>query len=62
MNRDPLVKDYVPELTKLIQKDVFLDLSRPYSNLSLKFITEKIHASSGKKRGVDVSNLIRRAN
>jgi len=46
MNRDPLVKDYVPELTKLIQKDVFLDLARPYSNLSLKFITEKIHSSN----------------
>lgn len=47
MTRDPLVQEYVPELTKLIQKDVFLDLARPYSNLSLKFITEKIHASDG---------------
>jgi len=46
LTRDPLVKNFVPELTKLIQKDVFLNLSRPYTNLSLKFIKEKIHSTS----------------
>jgi len=46
MKRDPLVQAYVPEITKLIQKEVFLDLSKPYSNLSLKFVTEKIHSTS----------------
>jgi len=58
--RDELVQGLVPELRKLVQKDVFLDLVRPYSNLSLKFIAEKIHASESETEGLLVELILDR--
>eukprot|EP01126_Amoeba_proteus_P028226 TRINITY_DN2786_c0_g1_i5.p1 TRINITY_DN2786_c0_g1~~TRINITY_DN2786_c0_g1_i5.p1 ORF type:complete len:494 (+),score=106.89 TRINITY_DN2786_c0_g1_i5:335-1816(+) len=45
MVRDDVVKKYVVHLRRLVQKDVFLDLVKPYSNISVKFVASKIHAT-----------------
>jgi len=43
--RDPLVAGFVPALQRVVQKDVFLDLVKPYANISIPFIATKIMAT-----------------
>lgn len=51
--RDPVVADYVPHLERSIQKRYFLDLVKPYSNISLGFVAKNIVASE-----LDTENLL----
>ena len=43
--QDPVVSPYVPALQRLFQKEVFLDLCKPYANISLPFVANKINAT-----------------
>lgn len=45
LQREEIVKDYLPLLKRLIQKELFLEVVRPYSNISLAFVAKRIHTT-----------------
>jgi len=50
--RDPLVNNFVPALQRVVQKSVFLDLAKPYSNISLPFLATKLAATPEETEGL----------
>jgi len=58
MMRDDVVNSYVPELRRLVQKDVFLQLVRPYTTLHISFIAQKIKANEVETEQILVELLL----
>jgi len=56
--RDDVVKAYVPSLQRLVQKEVFLDLCKPYANISLPFIATKIMSTQEETENLLVEMIL----
>jgi COP9 signalosome complex subunit 2 len=58
LQREEIVKDYVPLLKRLIQKDLFLEIVRPYSNISLAFVAKRIHTTPEETENILVELIL----
>jgi len=56
--RDPMVASYIPPLQRLVQKDVFLELAKPYANISLPFVAQKIMATPEETENLIVEMIL----
>jgi len=45
LQKEDIIKEYLPLLKRLIQKDLFLDVVKPYSNISMAFVAKRIHTT-----------------
>jgi len=58
LQREEIVKDYLPLLKRLIQKDLFLEVVRPYSNISLAFVAKRIHTTPEETENILVELIL----
>jgi len=58
LQREDIIKDYLPLLKRLIQKDLFLEIVRPYSNISLAFVAKRIHTTPEETENILVELIL----
>jgi hypothetical protein len=52
------VKDYIPMLKRLIQKDLFLEVVKPYTNISMQYIGKRIHTTPEETESIVVELIL----
>lgn len=58
LQREDSVKEYLPMLKRLIQKDLFLDVVKPYTNISLSFVGKRIHTTPEETENILVELIL----
>jgi len=58
LQREEIVKDYIPLLTRLVQKELLLEIVKPYSNISMLFISKRIHATKDETENILVELIL----
>jgi len=58
LQKEEIIKDYLPLLKRLIQKELFLEVVRPYSNVSLNFVGKRIHTNSEETENILVELIL----
>lgn len=56
--REDIVKEYIPLLKRLIQKDLFLEVVKPYSNISMTYVGKRIHATPEETESIVVELIL----
>jgi len=58
LQREDIVKDYLPMLKRLIQKDLFLELVKPYTNISMAYLGKRIHTTPEETESIVVELIL----
>jgi len=58
LNNDKIVLEFIAPLKRLIQKDLVLEVVKPYTNVSLKFISEKIRCTPEETENILVELIL----
>jgi len=58
LQREEIVKEYLPMLKRLIQKDLFLELVKPYTNISMSFVGKRIHTTPEETESILVELIL----
>jgi COP9 signalosome complex subunit 2 len=58
LQREEIVKEYIPLLKRLIQKDLFLEVVKPYSNISMQYVGKRIHATAEETESIVVELIL----
>jgi len=58
LQKEDIIKDYLPLLKRLIQKELFLEVVRPYSNISMTFVGKRIHTTQEETESILVELIL----
>jgi len=58
LQRDDTVKEYVGLMKRLIQKDLFLEVVKPYANISMAFVGKRIHTTPEETESILVELIL----
>jgi len=58
LQREDIVKDYLPMLKRLIQKDLFLEVVKPYTNISMNYVGKRIHTTPEETESIVVELIL----
>jgi len=56
--KDTIVQEFIAPLKRLIQKDLLLDIVKPYTNVSLQFIAQKIRCDIDETENILVELIL----
>jgi len=58
LQREDIIKEYLPMLKRLIQKDLFLEIVKPYTNISMTFVGKRIHTTPEETESILVELIL----
>jgi COP9 signalosome complex subunit 2 len=58
VQKEEIVKEYLPLLKRLIQKELFLEVVKPYTNISMGYVAKRIHSTQEETESILVELIL----